>query len=85
MRKTETDALYLALLNFDQRLTLDRVARKGDFSHLPTRAAAISATQMLVQKAALDRAVAADEVEALEPRLRTGEPMLQIADSLINV
>lgn len=82
--KKETDALYLELLGFDQRLTLDRVARKGTFSHLPTRSAAISATQILVQKAALDLDVSSDEFEALEPRLRNGRPMLQIADSLIN-
>jgi hypothetical protein len=82
--KKETDALYLELLAFDKRLTLDHVARKGDFSHLPTRSAAISATQILVQKAALDLDVASDEFEALEPRLRKGRPMLQIADSLIN-
>lgn len=82
--KKETDALYLELLDFDGRLTLDRVARKGDFSHLPTRSAAISATQILVQRAALDLDVASDEFEALEPRLRDGKPMLQIADSLIN-
>lgn len=82
--KKETDALYLELLSFDERLTLDFVARKGDFSHLPTRSAAISATQILVQKAALDLDVSSDEFEALEPRLREGKPMLQIADSLIN-
>lgn len=82
--KKETDALYLELLDFDKRLTLNRVARKGGDSHLPTRSAAISATQILVQKAALDLDVASDEFEALEPRLRTGKPMLQIADSLIN-
>jgi len=82
--KKETDALYLELLAFDERLTLDRVARKGEFSHLPTRSAAISATQILVQKAALDLDVASDEFEALEPRLREGKAMLQIADSLIN-
>lgn len=82
--KKETDALYLELMAFDSRLSLDRVARKGEFSHLPTRAAAISATQILVQKAALDLDVASDEFEALEPRLREGKPMLQIADSLIN-
>ncbi|WP_439601177.1 DEAD/DEAH box helicase [Devosia sp.] len=82
--KKETDALYLELIDFDRRLTLDRVARKGEFSDLPTRAAAISATQILVQKAALDLDVASDEFEALEPRLRDGKPMLQIADSLIN-
>lgn len=82
--KKETDALYLELLSFDHRLTLDHVARKGKFSHLPTRAAAISATQILVQKAALDLDVSSDEFEALEPRLREGNPMLQIADALIN-
>lgn len=82
--KKETDALYLEMLDFDERLTLNRVARKGDDSHLPTRAAAISATQILVQKAALDLDVSSDEFEALEPRLRKGKPMLQIADSLIN-
>lgn len=82
--KKETDALYLELLDFDPRLTLDKVARKGNFSHLPTRSAAISATQILVQKAALDLDVSPDEFEALEPRLREGNPMLQIADSLIN-
>ena len=82
--KKETDALYLEMLEFDERLTLNRVARKGDDSHLPTRAAAISATQILVQKAALDLDVSSDEFEALEPRLRKGKPMLQIADSLIN-
>lgn len=82
--KRETDAVYLELLDFDKRLTLDRVARKGENSHLPTRAAAISATQILVQKAALDLDVSSDEFEALEPRLRLGHPMLQIADALIN-
>lgn len=48
------------------------------------RAAAISATHLLVQKAALELDVAPDEFEALEPRLRGGRPVLQIADALIN-
>lgn len=82
--KKETDALYLEMMHFDRRLTLDRVARRGMNSHLPTRAAAISATQMLVQRAAIELDVSADEFEALEPRLRDGRPMLQIADALIN-
>lgn len=43
------------------------VARKGEFMHLPTRAAAISATQILVNKAALALDVSPDEFEALEP------------------
>ena len=80
----QTDAIYIEMLNFDSRLTLDRVARRGDFSSLPTRAAAISATQILVQRAALELDVSSDEFEALEPRLRGGRPMLQIGDSLIN-
>jgi len=82
--RKKTDAIYLELSDFDRRLTLDMVARRGVSSHLPTRAAAISATQILVQKAALDLDVSADEFEALEPRLRSGRPMLQIADTLIN-
>ena len=82
--KKETDALYLEVRGFDPRLTLNHVARRGDFQHLPTRAAAISATQILVQRAAIELDVSADEFEALEPRLRRGRPMLQIADALIN-
>jgi len=80
----ETDSIHLELTRFDKRLTLDMVSRKGDFMHLPTRAAAISATQILVNKAALALDVSPDEFEALEPRLRSGHPMLQIADALIN-
>jgi hypothetical protein len=82
--RKETDALYLEMTAYDRRLTLDQVARKGTYAHLPTRAAAISATQLLVQRAALDLDVSSDEFEALEPRLRDGRPMLQVADSLIN-
>jgi hypothetical protein len=41
-------------------------------------------THLLVQKAALELDVAPDEFEALEPRLRHGRPMLQIADTLVN-
>jgi hypothetical protein len=37
-----------------------------------------------VQRAALELDVSADEFEALEPRVRSGKPMLQIADALIN-
>ncbi|EPJ9668438.1 DEAD/DEAH box helicase [Pseudomonas aeruginosa] len=82
--KKETDSIHLELTSFDERLTLNMVARKGEFMHLPTRAAAISATQILVNKAALALDVSPDEFEALEPRLRSGSPMLQIADALIN-
>lgn len=82
--RKKTDAVYLELQRFDPRLTLDRVARRGAFSDIATRAAAVSATQILVQRAALELDVSAEEFEALEPRLRSGRPMLQIADALIN-
>ena len=82
--RKKTDAVYLELEKFDSRLNLDHVARKGTFFNIATRAAAISATQILVQKAALLLDVSAEEFEALEPRLRGGRPMLQIADTLIN-
>lgn len=82
--RKETDALYLELRSFDQRLRLDMVARKGPMTSTAARAAAISATHLLVQKAALALDVAPDEFEALEPRVRAGRPMLQIADALIN-
>nr|WP_186183775.1 DEAD/DEAH box helicase [Burkholderia gladioli] len=82
--RKKTEALYLQLDEFDPRLSLRSVARRGQYSHLPTRAAAISATQILVHKAALELDVSPDEFEALEPRLRAGKPMLQIADALIN-
>ncbi|WP_102959330.1 DEAD/DEAH box helicase [Mangrovicella endophytica] len=53
------------------------------------RAAAISATQMMVQRAALDLDVAPEEFEILAPRSASGpdgsmRPFLQIADSLAN-
>jgi transcription initiation factor TFIIIB Brf1 subunit/transcription initiation factor TFIIB len=82
--RKETDAVYLELLGFDKRLNLDRVARKGQYSDIAVRAAAISATQIVVQRASLELDVAPDEFEALEPRLRRGRPILQIADALIN-
>ncbi|WP_368931029.1 DEAD/DEAH box helicase [Achromobacter xylosoxidans] len=82
--RKKTDAVYLELRQFDSRLTLDRVARRGEFCDIAARAAAVSATQILVQRAALELDVSAEEFEALEPRLRDGRPMLQIADALIN-
>ena len=82
--RKETDALYLEMREFDRRLSVDMVAKRGPVSGVGARAAAISATHLLVQKAALALDVAPDEFEALEPRLRANRPMLQIADSLIN-
>lgn len=80
----ETESLHLELEKFDSRLNLDMVARNGEYTHLPTRAAAISATQILTHKAALYLDVSPDEFETLEPRLHQHKPILQIADALIN-
>jgi hypothetical protein len=82
--RKETDAIYLEVMTFNPRLAMDLVAKRGEMFQISARAAAISATHFLVQKAALVLDVAPDEFEALEPRLRAGRPMLQIADSLIN-
>lgn len=82
--RKETDALYLELLAFDKRLNLDMVAKKGRMSSTAARAAAVSATHILVQKAALSLDVSPDEFEPLEPRLRGTQPLIQIADALIN-
>jgi hypothetical protein len=79
-----TEAVFVEAKLFNQRLNIDLVAKAGDRTHIAARAAAISATHLLVQKAALKLDVAPDEFEALEPRLRHGRPMLQIADTLIN-
>jgi Lhr-like helicase len=82
--RKETDAIYLEVTAFDSRLALDLVAKRGEMFQISARAAAISATHLLVQKAALVLDVAPDEFEVLEPRLRGGRPVLQIADALIN-
>jgi Lhr-like helicase len=82
--RKETDAIYLEIMDFDRRLALDLVARRGEMFQVSARAAAISATHLVVQKAALELDVDPDEFEALEPRLRAGRPVLQIADTLIN-
>ncbi|MDK9705371.1 MAG: helicase-related protein [Sulfuritalea sp.] len=84
MSRKETDALYIELRDFDTRLALNMVARRGEHSHLAARAAAVSATYMLIQQAAIELDVSPDEFEALEPRLRDKRPILQIADTLIN-
>jgi hypothetical protein len=79
-----TDAIFVEAVRFNERLNIDLVAKAGDRTHIAARSAAISATHLLVQKAALELDVAPDEFEALEPRLRHGRPLLQIADTLIN-
>jgi Lhr-like helicase len=83
MSRKLTDSLYLTMARIPDGLAFDRVG-----SRMPqatsVRSAAISATQLLVQRAALELDIGPEEFETLEPRLRDGKPLLQIADFLVN-
>jgi hypothetical protein len=83
MSKKVTDALALIMKRVPIGLRLDRIGR--DHHDTSVRAAAVSATQLIVQRAALELDLNPEEFEALEPRIRGGQPTLQIADFLVNV
>jgi Lhr-like helicase len=78
-----TDAIYLGLQAVPDGLALNRMERRNP-AGWSLRAAAVSATQLIVQRAALALDVDPDEFEALEPRKRQGLPILQITDRLVN-
>lgn len=81
--RKRTDAISLGMLNIANGLSMDRIGpRQRSGTNL--RAAAISATHLLVQRAAFALDIAPEEFEPLEPRLRDGKPILQIADMLVN-
>lgn len=82
MARKKTDALFLGVHKIPVDLNLSRLGRTRE--GLSIRAAAISATQLLQHRASLELDIAPEEFEALEPRLRDGKPILQIADFLIN-
>ncbi|MBP0610373.1 MULTISPECIES: DEAD/DEAH box helicase [Burkholderia] len=82
MARKKTDAVYLTPVRVPEGLDIGRVGR--DFGDTSVRAALISATHLLMQRASLELDIAPDEFEALEPRLRNGKPLLQIADFLVN-
>ncbi|MFM0371097.1 DEAD/DEAH box helicase [Paraburkholderia aspalathi] len=82
MARKKTDAMYLTPTHVSSELDIGRVGR--DFNDTSVRAALISATHLLMQRAALEMDIAPEEFEALEPRLRDGKPLLQIADFLVN-
>ncbi|MDQ7251285.1 DEAD/DEAH box helicase [Dongia sedimenti] len=83
MSRKPTDSLYVSLQQLPPRLSLGRLGSREPYA-TSVRAAAVSATQLLVQRAALELDIGPEEFEALEPRLRDGKPMLQIADTLVN-
>lgn len=84
-RKT-TDSLFIAPSHCPPGSRIHRVGKTGILS---VRAAAISATFLLAQRAALDLDIDPDEFDVLEPRrTRNADghqiPLLQIADQLVN-
>ncbi len=83
MSKKKTDSLYLAMAEIPPGLAPDR-AGKRERHATSVRAAALSATQLVAQRAALALDIGPEEFEALEPRLRNGKPLIQIADYLVN-
>ena len=82
MARKKTDALFLTPTRVPEGLDLARVGRT--FGDTAVRAALVSATHLLIQRASLELDIAPEEFEALEPRLRDGKPLIQIADFLIN-
>ena len=77
-----TDALYLGLNTIPPGLGVDRFGRGRYESSV--RAAAISATHLIVQRASLEMDIDPDEFDVLEPRKRERLPLLQITDHLVN-
>lgn len=82
MARKKTDAVYLTPSEVPSVFDLARVGR--EFFHTAMRASLISATHLLIQRGSLELDIAPEEFEALEPRLRDGKPLLQIADFLVN-
>lgn len=81
--KKKTDAISVGMIKIAAGLDLHNIGKR-DRRHTKIRAAALSATHMLVQRAALALDIAPEEFEVLEPRLREEQPYLQIADTLVN-
>lgn len=82
LSRKPTEALYLGLRAIPAGLRLGALGRTPYKAAI--RAAAVSATQLVLQRASLELDIDPDEFEALEPRLRNGLPMIQIADNLVN-
>lgn len=83
MSRKRTDSLYLGMKAVPPGLAFDRVGGRSVYK-TSMRAAAVSATQLIMQRAALELDIGPEEFETLEPRLRGGLPLLQIADTLVN-
>ncbi|MGY3442753.1 DEAD/DEAH box helicase [Bradyrhizobium sp. USDA 4473] len=82
MSRKSTEAIWLGVQTMPDRLALARLGREA--WQTSVRGAAVSATQIIIQRASLALDIAPEEFEALEPRLRQGKPLLQVADFLVN-
>ncbi|KPH05039.1 DEAD/DEAH box helicase [Rhizobium acidisoli] len=83
MSRKRTDSFYMSMRTVPPLLAYDRLGGRSVYK-TSMRAAAVSATQLLLQRAALELDIGPEEFETLEPRLRGGLPLLQIADTLVN-
>ncbi|MDM0109834.1 DEAD/DEAH box helicase [Variovorax sp. J22R24] len=82
MARKTTDALFLMPDSIPQGLDVARVSRRA--TDTGVRSAWISATQLLLQRAALEMDIDPEEFDALEPRASSGRPMILLADYLSN-
>lgn len=83
MSRKRTDSFYMSMRVVPPLLAYDRLGGRSVYK-TSMRAAAVSATQLLLQRAAIELDIGPEEFETLEPRLRGGLPLLQIADTLVN-
>lgn len=83
MSRKRTDSFYVGMKAVPMGLAYDRLGGRGP-NKTSIRASAISATQLLLQRAALEFDIGPEEFETLEPRLRRNLPLLQVADFLVN-
>lgn len=83
MSKKRTDSFYIGMRAVSPGLAFNRLGGRSVYK-TSMRAAAVSATQLIMQRAALELDIGPEEFETLEPRLRGGLPLLQIADTLVN-
>jgi DEAD/DEAH box helicase domain-containing protein len=81
-----TDSLFVAATRVQPGLRLDRVS--GDRVITSVRAAALSATFIMVHRAALDLDIDPEEFDIIDPRVYVADgipvPVLQITDHLVN-
>ena len=82
--KKQTDALSIRMANIHSGLDMTPLGKGRSREATSLRAAGISATQLIIQRAAIEMDISPEEFEVIEPRLRSGQPFLIIADQLTN-